>query len=342
MEIQWTADYNMTGNGYGYTMHQRNMRAALEGIGCSMTDRAGLAVHITTPPSFKPVEGKFNVLFTMYEMARLPKEWPGYLQGADLLVVPCEHNRRLFAQYTDLPIEVVWEGVHPDQFELRKRERPGAGQKFRYLWIGASNPRKGYEHVAIAWQKFYTAHPELHGRVELYLKTTQPMTESRNLHLVEAGAIFDNRDMPIEELIALYESAHVFLFPTMGEGWGLTLHEAMATGLPAIYTPWSAPASWVPKKYAYPLKFGMKTIKAMKQREDGTSYVYHQAPAANPDTDHLARRMYQLYSRYEEAAEAGFQAGKIVREITWDRAAREFADKVFPHYRRAHGSGLVA
>lgn len=344
MEICWTADYSMTGNGYGYTMHQRNLKAALEGEGVVMSGDADLAVHIVTPPSFNPIPGKYNVLYTMYEMAAIPPEWIEPLNRADLIVVPNNHNRHLFRRYTKLPIEVVWEGVKPDKFTLEKRERPEPGQKFRFLWLGASNPRKGYEHVCIAWERFLKAHPELLGRVELYLKTTQPMTEARNLNLAAGAAIFDNRDVPIEELIELYHSAHVFLFPSMGEGWGLTLHEAMATGLPAIYTPWSAMRDWVPEKYAYPLRFTMQPIDTLRQGGDDHGKRYHRAPAASPDTNHLASRMYQLYSRYEEAAERGYRAAEIVRGITWERSAKEFIEKVGPHYEtwRENGSGLVA
>lgn len=332
MQICWTADYEMRGNGYGYTMHQRNLRAALEAEGVEMDSGSDLAVHITTPPSFEPIPGKFNVLYTMYEMAEIPKEWIGPLNRADMIVVPNQHNRHLFRRYTKLPIEVVWEGVKPEKFTLKKREAPGPGEKFRFLWLGASNPRKGYEHVAMAWSIFYRAHPELHGKVELYLKTTQPMTETRNLNLVEVDAIFDNRDLPLDELIELYHSSHCFLFPSMGEGWGLTLHEAMATGVPAIYTPWSAMRDWVPEKYAYSLKFDMKHIDTLRQTGAGKGQRYHRAPAAYPDFEHLAKRMYQIYRRYDEAAEKGYKGGEVVRQITWERSAKEFLEKVTPHY----------
>jgi glycosyltransferase involved in cell wall biosynthesis len=338
MRIHWTADYDIRGNGYGYTMHQKNLRAGLEGQGVVMDPDSDLVVHIVTPPTFNPIPGKYNVLYTMYEMAAIPEEWIEPLQMADLVVVPNHHNRHLFARYYKGPIEVVWEGVKPEKFTLVKRTPPKPGEKLRFLWLGASNPRKGYEQVCMAWQEFYGKNPEVRPNVELYLKTTQPMTETRNLGLKAAGAIFDNRDLPIDELIELYHSAHVFLFPSMGEGWGLTLHEAMATGMPVIYTPWSAMRDWVPEKYAYPLKFTMKNIDTIRQTGDGVGEKYHSAPAAWPDWHHLARRMYQLYGHYEEAAERGYKAAQVVREITWERSAREFIDKVTPHYEKWRGN----
>ena len=326
MTIHWTADYSMTGNGYGYTMHQRNLRAALEAEGVVMSHDADVAVHIVTPPSFEPIEGKYNILYTMYEMAALPADWPDKLAGADLIVVPNMHNYHLFRRYTDRPIEVVWEGVKPDVFTLEKRTMP-TDKRFRFLWLGASNPRKGYEQVCHAWERLLKKHPELLGKVELYLKTTQPSQESRNFNVMGSFAIFDNRDVPVEELVSLYHSAHCFLFPSMGEGWGLTLHEAMSTGIPAIYTPWSAMVDWVPRKYAYPLKFQLRDIDTVKT----TGERYHKAPAAYADVDHLVSRMYQVYARYDDAAKKGYEAGKVVRGITWERSAREFIDKIGKH-----------
>jgi glycosyltransferase involved in cell wall biosynthesis len=332
--MYWVADYEMKGNGYGYTTHQKSMRAALERAGVVMTPESDLAIHIVTPPSFKPIPGKFNVLFTMYEMASLPPDWPDKVNLADLILVPCKHNRELFRRYTNLPIEIVWEGIDPSLYKLRKREFPEG--KFVYLWVGASNPRKGTEHISHAWGMFWQAHPELHGKVHLILKTTQPNNGERCMDMSKIGCTFDTRDYSKQELFELYDLAHCFVFPSMGEGWGLTLHEAMATGLPAIYTRWSAMDDWVPHKFAYQLKHGMRMIDTLRC---DTGERHHSAPAAFPDIQDLARRMYYVYTHYEEAAHKGYQGGLKVREITWDRAARELIDKVYPHHQawREHG-----
>lgn len=41
------------------------------------------------------------------------------------------------------------------------------------------------------------------------------------------------------ELPALYGSAHIFLFPTLGDVWGVVANEACAAGLPVIVSPYS-------------------------------------------------------------------------------------------------------
>ena len=41
----------------------------------------------------------------------------------------------------------------------------------------------------------------------------------------------------LEELVDLYANSHLFVFPTLGEGYGLVLLEAMSAGLPILATP---------------------------------------------------------------------------------------------------------
>ncbi|MCK9569955.1 glycosyltransferase [Candidatus Pacearchaeota archaeon] len=324
MKLQWTANYNMKGNGYGYSTHQRMLRAALEAQGVEISDAADIAVHIVVPTGFLPIFGKYNVLYTMYEGETLPPEWVPPLQLADLIVVPCRHNKHVFEKYTDKPVVVCWEGVDVERFAYVTRTFP-KGEPFRYLWVGASNPRKGYEHVALGWQIFEHKYRAEWKRSVLVMKTTQQTKEERVVPFAEHHVYVDTRDYSTENLVALYGISHAFLFPTMGEGFGLTLAEAMATGLPCIYTPWSGPNDFISEREGYTLKFSMKDVRTVKLNDDGSRSIYHSTPAVSPDPEHLARRMAQVYSDYDEALRRGrAAAARIRRDITWDKSARSF------------------
>lgn len=340
--MMWTPSYSGTGNMYGYTTHQKNLRAGLERAGVVMSEDSDLAIHISTPPSFEPIPGKFNVLYTMYECNEIPPPWVPKINEADLLVVPCTHNQNLFGRYTNLPIEVVWEGFKPEKFELRKREAPAPGERMLFLWVGAANPRKGWQHATLAWEAMLGNFPEMKGKVLLYMKTTQPEREERVIRVPEYDYVMDFRDWPFDELVELYQRSHAFLFPSLGEGWGLTLMEAMATGMPCIYTPFSAMTDWVPKKHAYPIRFGMRRVDILFA---GTQKQYAKSfrpPAADPNIDDIIRKIRHVYLHYEEARHKGYQAGKAVRGITWDRSAAEFLEKVLPHYQAWKKQGVAA
>lgn len=334
MRIQWQPSYDLRGNGYGYTTHQKSLKAALERAGVEFGE-SDLVVDINTPPSAKLEDGKFNVLYSMYECATIPDHWVEHTRRPDLMVVPCSHNKHLFSRYTDVPIEIVWEGIDPTKFQYVDRAWNPEEERFTFLWIGASNPRKGYEHIILAWERFTRDHPEEAANSKIIMKTTQVTREERlvsyPVHLSNGGVAetyVDTRDYSKENLINLYAIGHCFLFPTMGEGWGLTMHEAAATGLPIIYTPYSAPTDWFKKDHGYPLRFRMKDIKT--EGKDGQ--IVHETSAASADVDDLVKKMVRVYHNWEDAKRRGRKASEHVKTITWDRSAQEFLDKIRPHY----------
>jgi glycosyltransferase involved in cell wall biosynthesis len=178
----------------------------------------------------------------------------------------------------------------------------------------------------------------------MIMKTTQITKEERLLNIPvtlpgggKAPTFFDSRDYSLDELTDLYKFAHAFVFPTMGEGWGLTLHEAMATGLPAIYTPYSAPADWVPRKYAYPVRFKMQKIETHKNLKNGGIVKHHTTEAASAYIGDIVQKMRRIYTRYDEALDKGRKASQRVRRITWDASAASFIEKIAPYSEARDG-----
>jgi len=304
------------------------MKKHLQAAGVQMTPEADVAVHIVIPPGYEPVEGKYNIMFTMYEGETIPPDWIPRLAEADMLVVPCRHNKRVFGQYFDGPIEVCPEGVDPNEYQYIDRKPPGKGEPFRFLWLGASNPRKGWEHASLAWAQWWDEFPREHEDSVLIFKTTQIEREERVVRM-RGNVIMDTRDYSAENMLALYGISNCFLFPTMGEGWGLTLTEACATGLPAIYTPYSGVVDFMDRRYSYPVKYSMKSIGTIKTNDKGERMPYHTTVSASADIDSIVRKMWQVYHNYEAALEKGRKMSEIIRgRFTWAEAARRFIEIV--------------
>jgi glycosyltransferase involved in cell wall biosynthesis len=394
MKIDWRCLTNYVGIGYGYSTHQKRLLEGLVRQGVEVTEESEIAVHLTTVDTFKPVPGKINVLYSMYECTDLPESWVPPLADADLIVVPCSHNKWLFRKYTDKPIEVCLEGVETDKYTYHERKFP-ADRPFTFLWVGATNPRKGTEYVMIAWELWcgYWAreNPMVLDRTRLIMKTTQEtdrvcgvaidvrntdgsgifqatgqetmpaericsidwrtMKLSKVDDYYKAGnSIVDTRRLPVfpdgepnyinpGSLVEMYHGAHAFLLPTRGEGFGLTLAEAAATGLPCIYTPWSGPVDFMNDKTGYPLKFSFGPVKTMAwNKKTGEKYISHETRAAVPDAKHIFRRMLQVYSDYGRALKKGKAASKHIQKfITWDISARRFMDIIEKHFSEKCG-----
>ena len=378
MKLSWAKALDLPGVGFGYTTHQKRLHEALEKEGVEFTDDADIAISIVPAGNFHYVPGKFNILYTMYEMTTIPDNWIPKVQQADLVVVPCRQNREVFRQYTDKPVEICWEGVETDKFAFVEREFP-KDRPFTFLWFGASNARKGYEHMVVAWHVFRTVEAKAiqEGKVRLLMKTTQiakayrvvgydhgiPIRKTMPVERMFAAdeVIVDTRRLPVigaeyrlplvgedvsevwtddrdkwPGLAQMYAHAHAFCLPSMGEGFGLTLAEAMSTGLPCIYTNWGGPRDFISTKEGYPLPFHWAPVTAQTPQADGTMKPTFKGTAASIDPLDLVKKMQHVYYNYERALVKGRRAAeRIRRDITWQQSARSFMDIVRRYTEKA-------
>lgn len=374
MKLLWAAGLAGIGNVYGYSSYERNLKAALIAAGVeiveSLDDPFDIAVHIITPNKFRPIPGAKNLLSTMFEMTSLPDEWVTPLQGADIIVVPCKQNQNLFRQYYKGPVEICRLGIDPSVFTYKARRFPAEGEPFRFLWVGAPNPRKGYNTLRAVWPAWLRTE-KMPKNVQLYMKTTGT-TESavvnfkmayvqRNGKMLASfvdyrelpegspelpNVVIDSRDIPIEDLVELYHSAHAFILPSTGEGWGLTLTEAMATGLPCIWTHWGGPRDFSDEKIGFPLTQLSFVPVAMaephkKDNGDTEMIITHKSysavsgvtgtfdkngePWVNTDGKEIIRRCEQIYHGYDRALSMGKKASERMHgKYKWSDAAAEF------------------
>jgi glycosyltransferase involved in cell wall biosynthesis len=299
---------------------------------------------------------------TMYEATSIPNHWAKAIQAADVLVVPCQQNRQLFAQYYKKgKVEICRLGVDPFRFPFYQREMPRGELPFRFLWVGAPNPRKGFQ-LAIASWSVWLRQGTLPKNVQLYLKSTgaEDVSVDRDDELVKfkaaaqeqkdgkrvldffeekycnaeapdlPGMIFDRRDYSAEEMLNLYHSAHAFILPSVGEGWGLTLCEAMATGAPCVWTHWSGPKDFGDETTGFPItKFSMGALDMMQmvKGEDGKNKieVAHRSFGAIAHCDAIIKRCEQIYHGYPAALERGKKAAdRIHARFKWTDCVDEF------------------
>jgi len=302
-------------------VHNARSREAIERAGVTITPDAPIAVHVAPAHLFKPIEGKLNVLYMAWETDVLPASYCDHIARADAIVVTAAFLVKVVRKtFPHKPVFLCHEGVDTERFSFRRREKP-LRRPFRFLWVGAPNARKGWELVLQAWRPFAGD-----GRVELYLKTTVTDRIERYRNV-----IFDSRNLPPDQLVSLYHSAHVFLFPSFGEGFGLTMAEAMATGLPVAYTPWSSLNDLADASCAFPLRF--RLVPAWATPNGGLS-----TEAQSPDTravrtrlaqaepGHLAECMLRMFGNYPRAVRKGVRAARrIRRRFTWKRTGVRLA-----------------
>lgn len=108
--------------------------------------------------------------------------------------------------------------------DAKARERP-----LTVMWAGTFSLRKGAHYLIDAWRRLGAGSK---ARLEVYGQAHVPPT----LSAVMPDTVTFHGSVPRPILFEAYQSADVLVFPTLSDGFGLVVTEAMAHGLPVITT----------------------------------------------------------------------------------------------------------
>ena len=252
--------------------------------------------------------GQHSAIVTMWEATRLPEAFRENLHEFDTVIVPSWQNVELFSKFHDnvqfMPLgidEKLWHYTPPT---LPERE-------FRFLISGRGN-RKG---VDLAWRAFREVFHDSYDwnpAPKLIMKSRQGLTDyyGRNVEQVTGSlSAIDERD--------LYASAHCYIQPSRGEGFGLQPLQAMALGRPTILTNAHGHES-----YAHlGIGIGWEYAKA-------DEFFFGDADEWwEPDFEELCEAMWDVYKHWGAHADAAKVNAEIVtRDWTWDRMTDRFVE----------------
>ncbi len=149
------------------------------------------------------------------------------LELADLVIVYSTFSKRSLVR-AGIPedrIRVVPLGAPAPVSEIPR------GRKSPFIFLSAGNQtvRKGVHYLLEAWRKLSPG-----GDVELWLIGRMSLPPRLLADL--PGRVVVRPSVPREELFELYRRAGVLVLPSLGEGFGMVITEALANGLPVITT----------------------------------------------------------------------------------------------------------
>lgn len=242
----------------------------------------------------------------------------------DVVLAVSQHWRAELRQLYGIDADVVPNGVDVQRFgapPLRPqqlRARLGADQRFVFLAVGGLEPRKGsYELIeALGRVKQRLARPPL--LVVLGGHSFQDHRPYRERVLARAHELGLDDDLAVlgtvtdDELISWYHAADAFAFPSVKEGWGLAVLEAMAAGLPVV-------ASDIPVFREY--------------LTDGHSALLPPVGDVDALTHALDRMAHEPALRRRLAT----NGGEVAARFSWDAAAQQHS-----HLYRQTASTLPA
>jgi glycosyltransferase involved in cell wall biosynthesis len=185
-----------------------------------------------------------RVLWTLFESDRVPTQYIQFLQEvADIVWVPSEWGRAVLVNcgFDPNSVDTVPEGVNPYLFNpFARLQRQTSSSPFRFLAVGKFEERKGYHQLIEAFGAAFRNDPS----VELILKADHFLKSDKAANALQSLLTSSNLNnvvritgnLSARQMSELYDVADVFVFPSRGEGWGLPLIEAIASGVPVIST----------------------------------------------------------------------------------------------------------
>lgn len=231
------------------------------------------------------------------------------LQRCEVLFCPCQSAAQAFYEAPlDIPIRIAPFGVDEEKYTYHERNW---NDKFRFLLIGATQFRKGSWLAVEAFRKTFGDSKEVELTIASFADS--PMLRQLKRDYDYENIVFRGK---VEKTTEYYHTHHILVSPHLSEGWGLTIPEAMATGMPAIISRCSAPREYFSSDYGWWIE--MSEIYApVDQCLPGVKGSWRL-----PDVNSLSEKMRYAFEHREECELKGKKASKYVLEsLTWRQSA---------------------
>lgn len=144
---------------------------------------------------------------------------------ANRVSVASAFTRKSLEGMTRVPVHVTPYGFPVEDFTARPAAPAGP---FRVLSVGTHDLRKGTPYLLEAWKRAAIPGAELH--------LVGPLRLSKSFLDQYAGHFVHRPHAAKKELADIYPTADLLAFPTLGDGFGLVIQEAMCCGVPVVTT----------------------------------------------------------------------------------------------------------
>ena len=303
-----------------------------------------LTVRHRWPPKFDAVKDGKLVLIQPWEFGSIPKEWVGKINDSvDQVWVPSNFVRECYLE-GGVPADkvvVVPNGVNTDRFHAGAAENsdvarlwergPGGNtwikpDTYKFLFVGGTLTRKGIDILLDAFDRAFSAKDDVVLLVKDFGATSFYSNQGMNslvraLQVKPGGSkiVYITDELSEEDIAALYATADCLVHPYRGEGYGMPIAEAMATGKPTIVTEFGAALDFANETNSYLIPAKMQYLN---ERLVSGMETVDQPYWAEPSRDALIQTLRSVVANRDAAKALGAKAAQDIRNHhTWGHAA---------------------
>ena len=279
-----------------------------------------------------------KIAYNVWETTQQPEEFFNKLKEFDELWVPSKWQRDVtIAQgYNPDKIKIVPEGVDTSVFypENTTHELTSDG-RFKFFLAGRWDYRKSTKEIIETFLKTFNKNEP----VDLIVSIDNPFsgdglktTENRLRYYGLEDERIKVIHFPLrEDYIKILKSCDVFLSCARSEGWNLPLIEAMACGIPSIYSNCSGQLEFAEEK-------GIPVNILGEKSANDSSYNHFNDYTGNyyePDFNHLQLMMMYSYKKYNECKKNALKESEEIRHnFSWEKVGQIGYKTIMEFYER--------
>ena len=313
-------------NGYGYA--GKNIVQSLNNLGHFVPfqdPKSKVQFNFSQPEFYKLHKNQYQISYTPWESTIIPTDWKYYMDACDEIWTTSDWCANVFEENGYKVDKVYPHGIDP-MWKPHKRQDDGI---IKFLHVGEPAPRKAGQMVVEAFTSLFGNNPQYSLTIKAdKINTTRIYNNFIDKNIIGSPEkIYSNISLITtvltdEELVEMYNSHDVLIYPSYGEGFGFIPLQALATGMPTICT-----SGWAHyEKYLGPLKLKSKII-------DSPWPFPHKGKVFEPNYQHLLEVMrdisinFKAYSNYYFA-----QSAKIHQDYNWDQLTKNAFKDIFKKF----------
>ena len=308
--------------GFGYA--SQNIVKSLQSLGHVVNwsnANTPVQLNFTQPTHYKLHKNQYQIGYTPWESTKINSEWVERMNLCNEVWGTSDWVAEVFKNNgVTVPIKVYPHGI--EKIWVPKKRKLLEGKPLKFLHVGEPAPRKSGQMVVDTFISMFGNNPDYQLTIKSHPSHTIRVFDTKGKLTSDKSIFFTPENLysniksitenySAEQLVDLYHSHHVLIYPSWGEGFGFIPLQALATGMPTIST-----YNWAQyEKYIGPLK-----LKSRVNTENLPSAIGdpHLGSMFKPDAKHLEDLMYEVAVNFK--AYSGYyyaQSTKIHKEYDW-------------------------
>ena len=303
--------------GFGYA--GQNIVKSLQKLGHTVNfanPKADIQLNFTQPHHYKLHKGQYQIGYTPWESTKIKPEWKERMNLCNEVWATSSWVKNVYEK-NDITVPI---NIYPHGIEKiwSPKKRIINNDVLKFLHVGEPAPRKDGQLVVDVFIKLFGNNENYQLTIKAHGSSTIRVKD-KNGDLVSPDRVYSNikiikEEYPIEQLVALYHSHHVLVYPSWGEGFGFIPLQGLATGMPVIST-----YNWAEyKNYLGPLKLKSRLTNAETESVPKAVGDAHLGQFYKPDAQHLEDQMYDAAENFKAYSGYYFaQSTEIHNEYDW-------------------------